>query len=102
MGRAARATVRSNVTPVIVDLLVEHTVLLYSLYIAIGAVLGQIRITARPHRAGRRPFSALAISAIDERLALPEIVGQIGSWSHRSLRVAGGEQRTHVLDTLRT
>jgi putative transport protein len=63
---------------VIVDLLVEHTVLLYFLYIAIGAVLGQIRIRGVLIGPAAVLFSALAISAIDERLALPEIVGQIG------------------------
>lgn len=62
----------------IVDLLVEHTVLLYFLYIAIGAVLGQIRIRGVLIGPAAVLFSALAISAIDERLALPEIVGQIG------------------------
>ncbi len=62
----------------IVELLVEHTVLLYFLYIAIGAVLGQIRVRGVLIGPAAVLFSALAISAIDERLALPEIVGQIG------------------------
>jgi putative transport protein len=63
---------------VIVDLLVEHTVLLYFLYIAVGAVLGQIRIRGVLIGPAAVLFAALAISAFDERLALPEIVGQIG------------------------
>ncbi|MCU0298244.1 MAG: transporter, partial [Candidatus Nanopelagicales bacterium] len=62
----------------IVDLLVEHTVLLYFLYIAVGAVLGQIRIRGVLIGPAAVLFAALAISAFDERLALPEIVGQIG------------------------
>jgi putative transport protein len=61
-----------------VELLVEHTVLLYFLYIAIGAVLGQIRVRGVLVGPAAVLFAALAISAIDERLALPEIVGQIG------------------------
>ena len=69
---------RSNVAPVIVELLVEHTVLLYFLYIAIGAALGQVRVRGVLIGPAAVLFSALAISAVDERLALPEIVGQIG------------------------
>lgn len=52
--------------------------LLYFLYIAIGAVLGQVRIRGVLIGPAAVLFSALAISAVDERLALPEIVGQIG------------------------
>lgn len=76
--RGAGVKPRSNVAPVIVDLLVEHTVLLYFVYIAIGALLGQIRVRGVLIGPAAVLFSALAISALDERLALPEIVGQIG------------------------
>jgi len=61
-----------------VDLLVEHTVLLYFLYIALGAILGQLRVRGVMVGPAAVLFTALAISAVDERLALPEIVGQIG------------------------
>lgn len=68
----------SIVAPVIIELLVEHTVLLYFLYIAIGALFGQVRIRGVLIGPAAVLFCALAISAFDERLALPEIVGQIG------------------------
>ena len=62
----------------VIELLTEHTVLLYFLYIAVGAVLGQIRIRGVLIGPAAVLFAALAISAFDADLALPEIVGQIG------------------------
>ncbi len=62
----------------IVELLTEHTVLLYFLYLAVGAVLGQIRIRGVLIGPAAVLFAALTISAFDADLALPEIVGQIG------------------------
>lgn len=62
----------------VIEVLTEHTVLLYFLYLAVGAVLGQVRIRGVLIGPAAVLFAALAISAFDADLALPEIVGQIG------------------------
>ncbi|MCB9428031.1 MAG: hypothetical protein H6524_04395 [Actinobacteria bacterium] len=62
----------------IVDLLVEHPVILFFVYLAVGSVLGAIRIRGVLIGPAAVLFAALAISAFDEQLALPAIVGQIG------------------------
>ncbi|MEZ5184831.1 MAG: TrkA C-terminal domain-containing protein [Candidatus Nanopelagicales bacterium] len=62
----------------IVDLLVEHTVVLFFVYLAVGSVFGALRIRGVLIGPAAVLFAALAISAFDERLALPPILGQIG------------------------
>ncbi len=60
------------------DLLVEHQVLLFFLYLAVGSALGALRIRGVLVGPAAVLFAALGISAFDEQLALPAIVGQIG------------------------
>jgi len=61
-----------------VDLLAEHQILLFFVYLAVGSALGALRIRGVLVGPAAVLFAALAISAFDERLALPPIVGQIG------------------------
>ncbi len=60
------------------DLLVEHQVLLFFVYLAVGSALGALRIHGVLVGPAAVLFAALGISAFDEQLALPAIVGQIG------------------------
>ncbi len=77
-SRIIRGRETGSSVSAVIALLTEHTVLLYFLYLAVGAVLGQIRIRGVLIGPAAVLFAALAISAFDADLALPEIVGQIG------------------------
>lgn len=61
-----------------VDLLVERPLLLLFVILAVGTAVGALKV----RRFGLGPaavlFTALAFSAYDERLALPEIIGTFG------------------------
>lgn len=56
----------------------DHPVLLLFVILAVGTSLGQVRIRGVSVGPAAVLFSALAVSAVDERLALPEVLGTLG------------------------
>ncbi|MFN6118909.1 MAG: transporter, partial [Actinomycetes bacterium] len=61
-----------------IDLLVDHPVALLFVVLACGAALGAIRVRGVSLGPAGALFAGLALSAIDERLAIPEVVGSVG------------------------
>ena len=61
-----------------VDLLVERPILLLAVVLAIGTAVGQLRFRGLALGPAAVLFAALAASAVDERLALPEVLGTFG------------------------
>lgn len=61
-----------------IDLLVEHPVALIFTVLACGAALGAIRVKGVSLGPAGALFAGLALSAVDERLAIPEVVGSVG------------------------
>lgn len=61
-----------------IDLLVEHPVALIFTVLACGAALGAVRVKGVSLGPAGALFAGLALSAIDERLAIPEVVGSVG------------------------
>ncbi len=61
-----------------IDLLVEHPVALIFTVLACGAALGAVRVKGVSLGPAGALFAGLALSAVDERLAIPEVVGSVG------------------------
>ena len=75
-----------------IDLLVEHPVALIFTVLACGAALGAVRVKGVSLGPAGALFAGLALSAVDERLAIPEVVGSVDvatAW-------AGHEQNTEA------
>lgn len=62
----------------VVDLLVERPVLLLFVILAVGTALGALRVRRFSLGPAAVLFTALAFSAYDARLALPEVLGMVG------------------------
>jgi putative transport protein len=62
----------------VIDLLVDHPVALLFVVLACGAALGAIRVKGVSLGPAGALFAGLALSAVDERLAIPEVVGSVG------------------------
>ena len=60
------------------DLLIERPILLLFVLLAVGTALGGIRLRRVSLGAAAVLFSALAFSAYDARMALPEVIGTFG------------------------
>ncbi len=61
-----------------IDLLVEHPVALLFVVLACGAALGAVKVKGVSLGPSGALFAGLALSAIDERLAIPEVIGSVG------------------------
>lgn len=61
-----------------VELLVDRPVLLLFVVLALGTALGRIRVKGVGLGPAGVLFAALALSGVDERLALPEVLGTFG------------------------
>ena len=61
-----------------IDLLAEHPVTLLFVVLAAGAALGAVRVRGVSLGPAGALFAGLALSAIDETLAVPEVVGSVG------------------------
>lgn len=61
-----------------IDVLVDHPLLLVFTVLAAGALLGAVRVRGVSLGPAGALFAGLALSAIDERLAIPELVGSLG------------------------
>lgn len=60
------------------DLLADETIVLLAAVLAVGAVIGSIRIRGVSIGPAGALFAGLAASAIDDRLVIPSIVGIVG------------------------
>ncbi len=61
-----------------IDRLAESPVLLVFVILAIGSAVGAVRVRGVSLGAAGALFAGLALSAADERLAVPEVVGTLG------------------------
>jgi putative transport protein len=61
-----------------IDLLVDHPVTLLFVVLAGGAALGAVKVKGVSLGPAGALFAGLALSAIDERLAVPEVIGSVG------------------------
>ncbi|MCB1000664.1 MAG: hypothetical protein KDB40_15320 [Acidimicrobiales bacterium] len=61
-----------------IDLLVDHPVTLLFVVLALGSALGAVRVKGVSLGPAGALFAGLALSAVDERLAIPEVVGTVG------------------------
>lgn len=61
-----------------INTLVDHPILLLFVILAIGAGLGAVRVRGISLGPAGALFAGLALSAIDDRLAVPEVVGTLG------------------------
>lgn len=62
----------------ITDLLASHPILLLFVVAALGYPLGRVKVLGVSFGVAMVLFAALAIGAMDQRLRLPEVFGQIG------------------------
>lgn len=60
------------------ELLIERPILLLFIVLAVGTAFGAIRVKRVSLGAAAVLFTALAFSAVDERWALPEVIGTFG------------------------
>jgi putative transport protein len=61
-----------------IDLLADNPVLLVFVVLGLGAALGAVKVRGVSLGPAGALFAGLALSAIDDRLAIPEIVGPLG------------------------
>ncbi len=61
-----------------IDLLVDHPVALLFVVLACGAALGAVKVKGVSLGPAGALFAGLALSAFDERLAIPEVIGGVG------------------------
>jgi len=61
-----------------IDLLVDHPVALLFVVLACGAALGAVKVKGVSLGPAGALFAGLGLSAIDERLAIPEVIGSVG------------------------
>jgi len=62
----------------VINTLVDHPILLLFVVLAIGAAFGAVRVRGISLGPAGALFAGLALSGIDDRLAIPEVIGTLG------------------------
>ena len=61
-----------------IKLLVDHPIVLVFVILAIGSAIGAVKVRGVALGPAGALFAGLALSAIDDRLAIPEVIGTLG------------------------